>query len=64
LEEMPLTKVEALLVEQRLFGKLFGCGTLVFKGSGGTKCTCRNIENPLIFYKRVQEQVALAQQHK
>src|SRR5262249_48657360 len=64
LRDMPLAKVEALLMEQRLFGKLFGYGTLVFKGSGGTRRTCHNIEQPFDFYKRVQEQVAVAQKHK
>lgn len=62
LREMPLGKVEALLMQQGLFGKLFGYGTLVFKGSGGTCRTCSNIEAPFDFYKRVQEQVAAAQQ--
>ncbi|MBI1916231.1 MAG: PH domain-containing protein [Planctomycetes bacterium] len=63
LREMPLAKVEALLMEQGLFGKLFGYGTLVFKGTGGTRRTCKNIEAPFDFYKRVQQQVAVAQQH-
>lgn len=61
LREMPLAKVEALLLEQTLFGRLFGYGTLVFKGSGGTRRTCEHIENPVGFHRRVQEQVALAQ---
>lgn len=64
LREMPLAKIEALLMEQGLFGKIFGYGTLVFKGSGGTRRTCKSIEDPFEFYKRVQEQVAVAQQHK
>ncbi len=64
LREMPLAKVEALLMRQGLFGKLFGYGTLVFKGSGGTRRTCSNIEEPFAFYKRVQEQVAAAQGSK
>ena len=64
LREMPLAKVEALLMEQGLFGKIFGYGTLVFKGSGGTRRACKSIEEPFKFYKRVQEQVAVAQQHK
>jgi uncharacterized membrane protein YdbT with pleckstrin-like domain len=61
LREMPLPKVEALLMEQGLFGKIFGYGSLVFKGSGGTRRTCKNIEAPFDFYRRVQEQVAIAQ---
>jgi uncharacterized membrane protein YdbT with pleckstrin-like domain len=64
LRDMPLAKVEALRLEQGLFGKIFGYGTVVFKGSGGTRRTCKSIEDPFDFYKRVQEQVAIAQQHK
>src|SRR5262245_33417464 len=63
LREMPLTKVESLRVVQGLFGKLFGYGTLVVTGSGGTPRRCKNIDELFEFYKRVQEQVALAQKH-
>ena len=59
--EMPLTKVEALRIEHTLFGRLIGYGTLVFKGSGGTRRTCSCIEEPTDFYRQVQEQVARAQ---
>jgi membrane protein YdbS with pleckstrin-like domain len=61
LREMPLTKVEAIRVAQGLFGSIFGYGTVVLTGSGGTKRRCLDIHNPMGFYKRVQEQVAYAQ---
>jgi hypothetical protein len=61
LREMPLAKVEALVMKQGLFGKLFGYGTVVLKGSGGTRRECGSIEAPFAFYRRVQEQVAVAQ---
>jgi uncharacterized membrane protein YdbT with pleckstrin-like domain len=64
LREMPLAKVEALSMFQGLFGKIFGYGTLVFKGSGGTRRTCKSIEYPFDFYKRVQESVAVSQGRK
>src|SRR5207248_83791 len=64
LREMPLAKVEPLRMDQGLLGKIFGYGTLIFKGSGGTQRTCKNIEKPFDFYKKVHEQVALVQQHK
>ena len=60
-EEMPLGKVEAIRVEQGIVGKLFGFGSLVAVGSGGTQRTYENIADPFGFYKRVQQQVALAQ---
>ncbi len=61
--EMPLGKVEAIRIEQGIFGKMFGFGTLVTIGSGGTCRACVNIAEPFDFYKRVQEQVALAQKN-
>jgi membrane protein YdbS with pleckstrin-like domain len=61
LREMPLAKVEALVMRQGPFGKLFGYGTVVLKGSGGTRRECGRIEEPFAFYRRVQEQVAVAQ---
>lgn len=61
LREMPLAKVEALLLKQSVFGRLFGYGTLVFKGSGGTRRTCENIQEPDRFHRQIQEQVASAQ---
>jgi uncharacterized membrane protein YdbT with pleckstrin-like domain len=64
LREMPLGKVEALNLRQGLFGKLFGYGTVLFKGSGGTRRACRDIEQPFKFYRRVQEQVDAAQQRR
>jgi membrane protein YdbS with pleckstrin-like domain len=64
LSEMPLAKVEFLLMQQGLFAKIFGYGTVVFKGSGGTTRVCKSIEAPFDFYRRVQEQVAAAQKHK
>ena len=59
--EMPLSKVEALLIERSLFGKMLGYGTVIFKGSGGTRRTCGCIEDPSEFYRQVQGQVATAQ---
>ena len=53
LREMPLGKVEASVMRQGPFGKIFGFGTLVFKGSGGTRRTCKSIESPFDFYRRV-----------
>ncbi|HXG11584.1 MAG TPA: PH domain-containing protein [Gemmataceae bacterium] len=59
--EMPLGQVEAIRLEQEIFGKLFGFGSLVTIGSGGTRRTCANIADPFDFYKRVQEQVRMVQ---
>ena len=64
LREMPLAQVEALFMRQGLFGKIFGYGTVVFSGSGGTKRTCKNVEAPFDFYSRVQEAVAAVREHR
>jgi uncharacterized membrane protein YdbT with pleckstrin-like domain len=60
--EMPLGKVEATRIEQGLLGKVFGFGSLVIIGSGGTRRYCETIGKPFEFYKSVQEQVARVQQ--
>lgn len=59
--EMSLSKVEAIRVEQGVFGKLFRCGSLVVSGSGGTRRKCADVMNPFEFYQRVQEQVAITE---
>jgi len=59
--EVLLTKVEGIGVEQDLSGKLFGYGTIVISGTGGTHERFKGIEAPFEFRKQVQEQVALVQ---
>ena len=59
--EVLLTKVEGIGVEQDLTGKLFGFGTIVISGTGGTHERFKGIEAPFEFRKQVQEQVAMAQ---
>ena len=60
--EMPLGRVEAIRVEQGILGKIFGFGSLVAIGTGGTRRACESIVEPFDFYKSVQEQVARVQQ--
>jgi uncharacterized membrane protein YdbT with pleckstrin-like domain len=61
--EMPLGKVETIRVKQGIVGKIFGFGTLVAVGSGGTRRACATIAEPFDFYRRVQEQVARVQKN-
>jgi uncharacterized membrane protein YdbT with pleckstrin-like domain len=63
LEEMLLTKVEAIRFDQGLVGKMMGFASLTVTGSGGTNRKCANIERPHDFYRYVQEQVAITQGH-
>jgi uncharacterized membrane protein YdbT with pleckstrin-like domain len=52
--ELLLTKVEAIAVTQSLLGQIFGCGTIVVTGTGGTKEAFSNISSPLGFRRAVQ----------
>lgn len=56
--ETLLTKVEGIVVEQGLGGRLFGYGTIVVTGTGGTHERFDKIADPMQFRKHVQEQIA------
>ncbi|HLY54913.1 MAG TPA: PH domain-containing protein, partial [Stellaceae bacterium] len=42
-------KVESVDVEQSIGGRIFGYGTVVLRGTGGSLEPIRNIANPLDF---------------
>jgi uncharacterized membrane protein YdbT with pleckstrin-like domain len=52
--EMLLIKVEAISVDQSIAGRLFGYGTIVVVGTGGTREAFENIASPLEFRRAVQ----------
>jgi uncharacterized membrane protein YdbT with pleckstrin-like domain len=52
-----LSKVEGVVVEQGILGRILNYGTIVPSGSGGTKGGFKNIANPLQFRMKVQEQI-------
>lgn len=54
--EILLTKVEAITVEQTLLGRIFGYGTIIIIGTGGTHEPFHLIGDPLEF--RRQSQIA------
>ena len=56
--EILLTKVEAVRVDQGIWGRILGYGTVVVTGSGGTQEPFAVIASPFEFSKRVQEQGA------
>lgn len=62
--EILLTKVEGIGVNQGVFGRMFGYGTIVITGTGGTKEPFKTIAKPFDFRKHVQEQVAAVQAAK
>ena len=57
--EIMLDKVEGVLVDQTIPGRLFNYGSITIIGTGGTKDTFPYIPNPLMFRRTVQEQIAI-----
>ncbi len=56
--ELLLSKVEGIAVDQGVLGRIFGFGTIVVTGTGGTKEPFRGIAAPLEFRKMVQQQTS------
>ena len=55
--ELMLDKVEGVLVDQTIAGRIFGYGTITVVGTGGTKDSYQFIPHPLRFRKQVQQAV-------
>jgi uncharacterized membrane protein YdbT with pleckstrin-like domain len=54
--EMNLAKIETIGVDQGIFGRMLGYGTITVVGTGGTREMFRGIDEPLDFRKAVQAQ--------
>lgn len=52
-----LNKVEGIQVDQDICGRIFGFGTIIVKGTGGTNNPFRIVAAPFEFRKKVQEQI-------
>lgn len=57
--ETMLSKVEGIQVFQGILGRLLNYGTIIIKGTGGTSNPFTQIDSPLEFRKKVQEQISL-----
>ncbi len=57
--EIFLEKVEAIYVNQSIPGRIFGYGTIVIVGTGGSKDPFLFVPSPLKFRHRAQEQIDL-----
>jgi membrane protein YdbS with pleckstrin-like domain len=55
--ETLLTKVEGIEVHQGIFARVFDYGTIVITGTGGSKEPFERIGAPLLFRRKVQEQI-------
>lgn len=59
--EILLDKIEAIQVSQGIVGRGWNYGTIVIKGTGGSKDPFSGIVKPLEFRKQAQEQISKAQ---
>jgi membrane protein YdbS with pleckstrin-like domain len=55
--ETLLTKVEGIEVHQGICARIFDYGTIVITGTGGSKEPFELIGSPLVFRRKVQEQI-------
>jgi len=53
--EMNLNKIETVNVDQSIWGRIFGFGTITIVGTGGTREACDSISKPLEFRRKFQE---------
>jgi uncharacterized membrane protein YdbT with pleckstrin-like domain len=53
--EMNLNKIESVNVDQSIFGRMLGYGTITIIGTGGTRESFPDIGNAVEFRKRFQE---------
>ena len=60
-EEMMLTRIESIMVDQSLMGRMFNYGTITLRGVGGTPDPFPRIAHPLEFRRQVQHQLDLIQ---
>jgi uncharacterized membrane protein YdbT with pleckstrin-like domain len=54
--ELLLRQIEGIGVDQSIMGRIFGYGTIMVSGTGGTKETFPHIAHPLEFRRQVQGQ--------
>ena len=53
--EMNLNKIETVNVDQSIWGRIFGFGTISIVGTGGTREVAESISKPLEFRRKFQE---------
>ena len=55
--ELFLNKIEAVYIDQSILGRVFNYGTVVIVGTGGSRDPFAYVPEPLVFRKKVQEQI-------
>ena len=53
--EMNLNKIESVNVDQGIWGRILGYGTITIIGTGGTRESFHDISSPLLFRRKFQE---------
>ncbi len=59
--ELNHVKVESFNVDQSIFGRIFGFGTIFINGTGGGKTQISNIDRPLEFRKNAMQAIDASQ---
>lgn len=54
-EELRIPKVESIYIKQGIFGRIFGCGNVVFCGTGGSTVLFKYIGDPRQVKTRLEE---------
>lgn len=60
--ETLLAKIEGISVNQGIFGRVFGYGTITVTGTGGSRSSFKRVANALELRRRIQEQIETSQQ--
>jgi len=60
--ETLLTKVESIRVDQSILGRMLDYGTIIISGTGGSKEPFHKIADPMLFRRRVQDQISATEQ--
>jgi uncharacterized membrane protein YdbT with pleckstrin-like domain len=55
--EMMLGKIESIVVNQGILGRMLSYGTIIVRGTGGTPEPFARIAHPLEFRKQVQQEL-------
>jgi uncharacterized membrane protein YdbT with pleckstrin-like domain len=59
--ELNHSKVESFNIDQSIFGRIFGFGTLIINGTGGGNTPIPNIDSPLEFRRKAVEAIDASQ---
>ena len=62
--ELLLSKIESIGVNESLWGRILGYGTVVVRGTGGTPEPFDRVAHPLEFKRQVQQQIEKLQEQR